>query len=121
MRLIQDGRPLKRWRYVGVFCEELMACAALVQVGPVRQSFWAILTRADGRLREHTRLFPRDGRLELPAGTLAGYRNGGHARARVRARASIDREYPPHVSIASIHLPSGVPPPGAGRSRRCAR
>ena len=37
-----------------------MACAALVQVGPARQSFWAILSaREDGRLRERTRLLPR--------------------------------------------------------------
>jgi hypothetical protein len=42
MSLFQRGRPLKRWRYVGVFCEELMACAARVQVGPARQSFWAV-------------------------------------------------------------------------------
>jgi len=105
MRLLKDGRPLKRWRYVGVFCEELMACAALVQVGPVRQSFWAILTRADGRLREHTRLFPRDGRLELPAGTLAGDRNGGHARARVRAR----------VRPSGVSGPTSLAPPMPGR------
>jgi hypothetical protein len=53
--LLQDGRPLKRWRYVAVFCEELMACAARVRVGPASQSFWALLTRSDGRLRERTR------------------------------------------------------------------
>lgn len=54
--LLRGGRPLKRWRYVGVFGEELMACAALVQVGPARQSFWAVYTRTDGRLRERTRM-----------------------------------------------------------------
>jgi hypothetical protein len=61
MKLFRGGRPLKRWRYVGVFCEELMACAALVQIGPVRQSFWAIFTRGDSRLRERTRMLPRNG------------------------------------------------------------
>ncbi len=50
---------------MGVFSDELMACAALVQVGPVRQSFWAVLTRADGRLREHTSRLPRAGRVVL--------------------------------------------------------
>lgn len=54
--LLRGGRPLKRWRYVGLFCEELMACAALVQVGPARQCFWALYTREDGRLRERTRM-----------------------------------------------------------------
>jgi hypothetical protein len=48
-----SGRPLKRWRYVAVFCEDVMACAATVQVGPVKQSFWAVLDRHNGRLRAH--------------------------------------------------------------------
>jgi hypothetical protein len=65
LRLFRGTRPLKRWRYVGVFCEELMACAALVGVGPARQSFWAVLWRASGRLRERTRLLPRRGEVEL--------------------------------------------------------
>ncbi len=46
-----------------------MACAALIQVGPARQSFWAVLTRADGRLRERTHMLRR-GAVELPAGGL---------------------------------------------------
>ena len=48
-----------------------MACAALVQVGPLRQSFWAVLTRADGRLRERTRTLPRRGAVELVPGRPA--------------------------------------------------
>ncbi len=36
-----------------------MACAALVQVGPARQCFWALYTREDGRLRERTRMLVR--------------------------------------------------------------
>jgi len=47
-----------------------MACAALIQVGPARQSFWAVLTRADGRLRERTYMRRRRGAVELPAGRL---------------------------------------------------
>lgn len=38
-----------------------MACAALVQVGPARQCFWAVYTREDGRLRERTRMLVRRG------------------------------------------------------------
>ena len=57
--MIHGGRPLKRWRYVGLFGEQLMACAALVQVGPARQSFWALYERDEGRLRQRTRLLPR--------------------------------------------------------------
>jgi len=70
MTLFRGARPLKRWRYVGVFCEELMACAALVQVGPARQSFWALVERPDGRLRERTRMLPARGAVELSPGRM---------------------------------------------------
>nr|MDQ2897739.1 DUF2804 domain-containing protein [Actinomycetota bacterium] len=49
-------RPLKAWRYVGVFCDELMLCVATVRIGPVRQCFWAIWERRERRLHEATRL-----------------------------------------------------------------
>lgn len=45
----------KRWRYASAFGEELMLCAASVQVGPLGQSFWAILDRSSGELHECTR------------------------------------------------------------------
>jgi hypothetical protein len=70
MALLRGGRPLKRWRYVGVFGEELMACAALVQVGPARQSFWALHRRGEDELLERTRLLPRRGELQLAPGSL---------------------------------------------------
>ncbi len=47
-------RPLKAWRYVGVFGPELMLCVASVRVGRFRQSFWAVWDRGAGRLYEHT-------------------------------------------------------------------
>jgi hypothetical protein len=68
--LFKGTRPLKRWRYVGVFGEQLMACAATVQVGPAHQTFWAVLDRAGGAMRERTRLLPRRGTLELTPGRL---------------------------------------------------
>jgi hypothetical protein len=65
MSLLRGGRPLKRWRYVGIFSEQLMACAALVQVGPARQSFWALYRRETDELRERTRMLPRARTLRL--------------------------------------------------------
>jgi Domain of unknown function (DUF2804), C-terminal len=62
--LIRSGRPLKRWRYVGVFAEELMLCAAIVQVGFARQTFWALAIEGEP-LRERTRLRPRRGEVRL--------------------------------------------------------
>jgi hypothetical protein len=70
--LLRGGRPLKRWRYVGLFSEELMACAALVQVGPARQSFWALYLRDRDELRERTRMLPRSRALALREGAARG-------------------------------------------------
>jgi hypothetical protein len=70
MPLFRGTRPLKRWRYVGVFAEQLMLCAASVQIGPARQTFWAVLERASGTVSERTRLLPRRGALDLAPGRL---------------------------------------------------
>jgi hypothetical protein len=48
------ARPIKAWRYVGVYGPELMVCVASVRVGRLRQSFWAAWDRAAGRLYERT-------------------------------------------------------------------
>ncbi len=53
-----------------------MACAAVVHVGPATQTFWAILQRSDGRLRERTRLLPHRGGVRLEPGRL-GISDGG--------------------------------------------
>jgi len=50
------ARPLKAWRYVGVFGPELMLCVASVRIGRARQSFWAVWDRRAGRLYERTAL-----------------------------------------------------------------
>ena len=49
-----ETRPLKAWRYIGVFGPELMLCAATVRIGRARQSFWAAWDREGGRLHERT-------------------------------------------------------------------
>ena len=46
-------RPLKRWRYVGVYTPEVMLCVADARIGPVPQRWWAV-TFPDGTLRERT-------------------------------------------------------------------
>jgi hypothetical protein len=75
MPLFHGTRPLKRWRYVGVFDERVMICAASVQVGPARQIFWGIYWRAPGArggdaIIERTRMIPRRGVLDLAPGRL---------------------------------------------------
>jgi hypothetical protein len=63
----RDGRPLKRWRYVGLYGDGLSLCAARVRIGPLPQAFWAVWDGA--ALRERT-VFRRGG-LVLGDGVLA--------------------------------------------------
>jgi hypothetical protein len=58
MPLRRDGQNRKRWRYVGLFAEELMLCAARAEVGPLTQSFWVLLDRRSGSQYAHTALRP---------------------------------------------------------------
>ncbi len=58
MPLRLSGQNRKRWRYVGVFGEELMLCAARAEVGPLGQCFWVLLDRASGRQWAHASLRP---------------------------------------------------------------
>jgi hypothetical protein len=51
----RDGlRPLKAWRYVGVYSPDLMLCVGSVRIGPARQAFWAVWDRRNARLHERT-------------------------------------------------------------------
>ena len=61
-------RPLKRWRYVGVYGPALMLCAGTVSVAGLAQTFWAVWDREGRRLWERTVL--RRGRVALPDGAV---------------------------------------------------
>jgi hypothetical protein len=61
MPILRRGRMLKRWRYVGVYGPAVMLCAARAQIGPFRQSFWALWDREGGRRYARTRML-RGGR-----------------------------------------------------------
>jgi hypothetical protein len=62
----QGRRPLKRWRYVGVYGPEVMLCAGVARVAGLPQSFWAVWERGAQRLWERTTW--RSGRVSLPDG-----------------------------------------------------
>ena len=53
MPLWRNGRPLKRWRYVGVYTPQVMLCAGHARVGPLSQRWWAV-AEPDGSLRERS-------------------------------------------------------------------
>jgi hypothetical protein len=52
MALLRGGRPLKHWRYVGLYGDEAMLCAAQVRIAGLPQAFWAVWDRR--ALRERT-------------------------------------------------------------------
>src|ERR1700756_5112286 len=49
-------RPLKHWRYVGVYGGELMIFVGAGRIGPARQAFWAVWDRTELLLHERTTL-----------------------------------------------------------------
>jgi hypothetical protein len=53
MPIARRGRPLKRWRWAGVFGPELMLCVGDARVAGMPQRWWAIAL-PDGRLSERT-------------------------------------------------------------------
>jgi hypothetical protein len=48
-------RPLKRWRYIGVYGPDLMCCFGVVTIAGLPQEFWAVWDREAQVLRERTR------------------------------------------------------------------
>ena len=55
MPLRMGGNWRKRWRYIGAYDQRFMLCAAAIEVGPGRETFWALWDREERALRENTR------------------------------------------------------------------
>lgn len=93
MPLVRGGRPLKRWRYVGVFGPDLMLCVGDARIGPVRRRWWAAAF-PDGRLLEGTGMFGSGG--ARIAGSRVEIEN-----PQLRARLDVEEVEP--VETASAH------------------
>ena len=111
MPLLQGGRPLKQWHYVGVYGPAVMLCAAVARVGVARLGWWAVWDRTTRTLAEASyhrtgpvrlgpeRLTLEDGpvrvELELEPGTPVetisphGTQHIWTRKAPVRARGSV--------------------------------
>jgi len=63
------GRPLKRWRYAGIYGPDVMLCAGDVRIGGLAQQFWAVWNRRGAR-RLHERTSLRRGPVALPDGAV---------------------------------------------------
>ena len=47
MPLAWAARPLKRWRYIGFYGDEVMLFMVRFSVGPLRQCFWSLWDRME--------------------------------------------------------------------------
>ena len=65
MPLRRGGLWRKRWRYVASFSDELLVCAARVNVGPLGQTFWAVWHRGERKLLENTMVLLPSARGEV--------------------------------------------------------
>jgi Protein of unknown function (DUF2804) len=107
MPLWRDGGLRKRWRYVGVYGESLMLCAARAEVGPAGQSFWVLWDRETPRDLGHTALRPGSREVAMDGPRIVVDAPGLHAELHLGAFDS---------PIESI-CPSG---PGWGWTRKRA-
>lgn len=93
--LREGTRPLKAWRYVGLYGAGVMLCAGRVRIGVVPQSFWAVWDREAGVLHERTSTLTRS--VALPDGVV-----------RVRARSvRIDLRLVPAGDVVEVRSPHG--------------
>ena len=56
MAPVRSRRPLKSWRYVGVFGPDLMLCAGHASVAGLPQRLWAVWDRGARAFHEETRM-----------------------------------------------------------------
>jgi hypothetical protein len=106
----QGLRPLKAWRYVGVYGPDLMLCLAVVRIGPARQAFWAVWDRAAGRLHEQTTL--SSGAVELQAGSVRLAARNVQLELTLEEAAGIETVCPNGRSYAWTRKQGGIPARG---------
>jgi Protein of unknown function (DUF2804) len=85
MPAMHRRRPLKRWRYVGVYRPDVMLCVGDARVAGIPQRWWAVA---------------------LPDGSLMEGRRGievGERRVRVRGVLDLELSRPAGVEVVSAH------------------
>ncbi len=56
--LFRGFRPLKRWRYLGVYGSDVQMCVGIARIAGAYQSFWAVHNRVTGDFRDRATLWP---------------------------------------------------------------
>ena len=109
MPLWRDGGLRKRWRYVGVYSEGLMLCAARAEVGPTGQCFWALWDREEDRELDHTSLRPGSREVVLDGPRLTIDAPGLHADLRLGDASPIESICPSGDGWGWTRKRAGVP------------
>lgn len=108
MPLRDQGQTRKRWRYVALFAEELMLCAARAEVGPLAQSFWVLWDRQAGRQWAHTALRPGSREVALAGPRLEIDGPGLRAELRLGEAKAIEATCPSGASWAWTRKRAGL-------------
>ena len=95
MPLLRAGRPLKRWRYVGVYGPELMLCVGVAHVAGIAQRWWAVAL-PDGTLHERT------------GGRGVAVSPGRASVRQAAATIELELDEGPAVEVASAHGQSWI-------------
>lgn len=109
MPLRRDGQNRKRWRYVGLFGDELMLCAARAEIGPLKQSFWVLLDRRSGEQHAHTALRPGSREVSIDGPELEIEARGLRASLRLGECKSIESICPSGSGWGWTRKRAGVP------------
>jgi hypothetical protein len=109
MPLRRDGQNRKRWRYVGVFGEELMLCVARAEVGPLRQSFWVMWDRQSRRHQTHTSMRPGSREVTMDCAGVEIDSPGLRASLRLGETTSIESICPSGSGWGWTRKRAGVP------------
>jgi uncharacterized protein DUF2804 len=107
--LLDRGQLRKRWRYVGLFAEELMLCAARAEVGPLTQAFWVMWDREARRHWAQTTQRPGSREVVFDGARLEIDGPGLRASLRLGEIAPIEVTCPSGRSSAWTRKRAGVP------------
>jgi len=109
MPLVVAGRPRKRWRYVALFAEELMLCAARAEVGPLAQSFWVLWDRERGRRLSNSVLWPTSREVRLDGPRVEVDADGMRASLRLGEAAPVESICPGERAWSWTRKRAGMP------------
>jgi hypothetical protein len=112
MQLFDHGQLRKRWRYVAVFAEELMLCAARAEIGPATQSFWVLWDRERRRQWAHTSPLPGSREVTFDGARLEIDGPGLRASLDLGDAAPIETTCPSGKSWAWTRKRAGMPVEG---------